>query len=490
MPILIVVSNSKDWNVNIPGVQVVSSKTYLTEAEYIKSRNTRVFNLCRSYKYQSYGYYVSLLAAARGQKAVPSIGTIEDMKSSAVVRIVSDELEELIQNTLSSLQSDKFTLSIYFGRNISKKYDKLSLQLFNLFQAPLLRAQFLNSGGKWQLSSIGPISASEIPDDHDAYVKEFAISYFTEKRFNFPKRDISGYDLAILVNPNEENPPSGNKAIQKFIKAAEQVGLNAEIITKDDYSRLAEFDALFIRETTRVNHHTFRFAQRAAAEGLYVIDDPESIIKCSNKVYLAELLNTHQILAPKTLIIHKDNINQVKEEIGFPCILKQPDSSFSLGVSKAENEEKYLLKVQDLLDKSDLVVVQEFLPTQFDWRIGIYDKEPLFACKYFMAKEHWQIYNWQKKEGVNYGKFECVPIELLPKGLVKTALQITSIIGDGLYGVDIKQVENKFYVIEVNDNPNIDVGVEDSLSKDKLYLNIMNTFLKKIQLIKESKNRK
>jgi glutathione synthase/RimK-type ligase-like ATP-grasp enzyme len=69
-------------------------------------------------------------------------------------------------------------------------------------------------------------------------------------------------------------------------------------------------------------------------------------------------------------------------------------------------------------------------------------------------------------------------------------LQITGIIGDGLYGVDIKQVENKFYVIEVNDNPNIDVGVEDSLSKDKLYLNIMNTFLKKIQLIKESKNRK
>jgi glutathione synthase/RimK-type ligase-like ATP-grasp enzyme len=130
------------------------------------------------------------------------------------------------------------------------------------------------------------------------------------------------------------------------------------------------------------------------------------------------------------------------------------------------------------------------LPTEFDWRIGIYDKEPLFACKYFMAKEHWQIYNWQKKEGINYGKFECVPIELLPKGLVKTALQITGIIGDGLYGVDIKQVENKFYVIEVNDNPNIDVGVEDSLSKDKLYLNIMNTFLKKIQLIKESKNRK
>ena len=61
----------------------------------------------------------------------------------------------------------------------------------------------------------------------------------------------------------------------------------------------AEFDALFIRETTLVNHHTYRFARRAASEGLVVIDDPESILKCTNKVFLAELLSRHKMPMPQ-----------------------------------------------------------------------------------------------------------------------------------------------------------------------------------------------
>ena len=31
------------------------------------------------------------------------------------------------------------------------------------------------------------------------------------------------------------------------------------------------------------------------------------------------------------------------------------------------------------------------MPTDYDWRIGVLDGEPLFACKYKMARGHWQI---------------------------------------------------------------------------------------------------
>ena len=48
------------------------------------------------------------------------------------------------------------------------------------------------------------------------------------------------------------------------MKAAESLAIRPELIDRDDYGRLAEFDALFIRETTYVNHHTYRFARRAA----------------------------------------------------------------------------------------------------------------------------------------------------------------------------------------------------------------------------------
>ncbi|MHA0111298.1 ATP-grasp domain-containing protein, partial [Klebsiella pneumoniae] len=85
--------------------------------------------------------------------------------------------------------------------------------------------------------------------------------------------------------------------------------------------------------TTAVNHHTFRFARRAAAEGLVVINDPESILRCGNKVYLNELLEKNQIPAPRSHVVHRDNMYEIIDKVGFPCVLKQPDSSFSQGVS-------------------------------------------------------------------------------------------------------------------------------------------------------------
>jgi len=126
------------------------------------------------------------------------------------------------------------------------------------------------------------------------------------------------YDLAILINPNEELPPSDEKAIQRFIRAAESIDFRTELITKDDYSRINEFDALFIRETTSVMHHTYRMARNAAAEGLVVIDDPESILMCTNKVYLAELLTKHQIPAPETLIINVISGSSQDRDEGSP----------------------------------------------------------------------------------------------------------------------------------------------------------------------------
>ena len=91
--------------------------------------------------------------------------------------------------------------------------------------------------------------------------------------------------------------------------------MSTTLITRDDYSRVAEFDALFIRATTRVNHYTYRFARRASAEGLVVIDDPHSIIRCSNKVFLAEGLARLKIPTPATLIVHKDNVDAIKKAL-------------------------------------------------------------------------------------------------------------------------------------------------------------------------------
>ncbi|MGK7369414.1 MAG: RimK family protein [Candidatus Halalkalibacterium sp. M3_1C_030] len=478
---IVVVNNPANWSLELPGVEVVSARSYLEDDNFSKMRKARVFNLCRSYKYQSIGYYVSLLAEARGHRPLPGVMAIQDLKSQTMVRFVSDELDTSIQKALKPILADDFTLSIYFGKNVAKRYDRLAWQLFMQFQAPMLRAHFVKVNNQWNLHAIAPISASEIPQEHKPFVIEEAHKYFEGRRMRGAKKGDTRFDLAILQSTGENFPPSDERAIQKFIKAAENIDFYVEVIGKEDYGRLAEFDALFIRDTTSVSHHTYRFARRAAAEGLVVMDDPESILKCTNKVYLAELLKRNGIPAPKTLIVSEESSGRIEQELGLPCILKQPDSSFSQGVVKADNETELREMLVKLFDTSDLLIAQEFLPTDYDWRVGILNREPLYVCKYYMARKHWQIYE-RSDDGKTYsGKAETLPVNEAPEQVLNTALKAADLIGDGLYGVDLKQVGNKVYVIEVNDNPSIDTGYEDVVLKDALYHRIMKEFLRRIE---------
>ncbi|MBS4169027.1 RimK family protein [Parachlamydia sp. AcF125] len=481
MQIFVVVNNLKDWPLEIPEIEVIEAKTYLMDPSYSKIRHARIFNLCRSYRYQTIGYYVTLIATARGHKPQPSLVAMQDFKSSAMIRFVSQELDELIQKSLKSIHSNRFTLSIYFGKNVAQKYERLSSHLFKEFQAPFLQAQFHREAQKWCLTSIGTIAGSEIPIEHHDFVLEKARDFFLGRKTITPKKSSKTYDLAILYNPAEKYGPSNEKAIQKFIKAADSLGMCAEIIHKEDFGRLAEFDALLIRETTNVNHHTYRFARRAAAEGLVVVDDPESILRCSNKVYMTELLERYSISAPKTIVVHKDNLEEALASLPFPFVIKQPDSAFSQGVVKVSNKEEFYQVCSSLMEKSDLLVAQEFLPTEFDWRVAIFDGQPLYVCKYFMARNHWQIYNHSCKGGAATGKYETIPVSQAPKQVIKTALKAAKLIGDGLYGVDLKQIEKECYVIEVNDNPSIDAGIEDLVLQEELYHKIISIIFHRIE---------
>ena len=53
------------------------------------------------------------------------------------------------------------------------------------------------------------------------------------------------------------------------------------------------------------------------------------------------------------------------------------------------------------------------------------------------------------------------------------ALKSARLMGKGLYGIDIKVVNDVPMVIEINDNPNIDFGVEDAFYGDSIYTQIL-----------------
>ncbi|REE08572.1 glutathione synthase/RimK-type ligase-like ATP-grasp enzyme [Winogradskyella pacifica] len=477
----IVVNQPEKWNFSIDNITVISSQDYLTNPKYSLLKNARIFNLCKDYSYQSKGYYVSLLAEARGHLPIPTTKNIVDLKALKLVRIVSYEFDDVIQQSLKNIKSQDFTLSIYFGQNVAQKYKNLSALFYKHFQVPFLRVNF-NHTTKWNIQSIKAISEAEIPVEHMSSVREFANQYFAKKRYDTAKVTNYDFDLAILVNPSDPAPPSNAKALKKFIEIAEKMNIYAEIIEPKDLSRLSSFDALFLRQSTEVNNEAYTFARKAQQEGIAIIDYPDAILKCCNKVYMAEAMNNANISTPKTVIVHSNNRNSVLEQTGLPCVLKAPDSTFSFGVKKAKTKDEYNALVTEMLKESDLIIAQEFCPSDYDWRIGIIDNKPFYACKYYMAKGHWQIYNWKATDKNDQdGDADCLPIEDVPKNVIDIALKSAKLMGLGLYGIDIKVVDGKLMVIEINDNPNIDFGVEDAHYGDLVYTEILLALKKRLE---------
>ncbi|MGB7843028.1 MAG: RimK family protein [Salinimicrobium sp.] len=469
----IVVNKPENWNISLENIEIISARDYLTTPKFSQLKKARIFNLCKDYSYQSKGYYVSLLAEARGHLAIPTIKNLVDLREPVLVRIVSEEFDDLIQKSLKGIKSSEFTLSIYFGQNLARKYKDLSAMFHRHFQIPFLRVKFQFTN-KWTIKSIKALSEVEIPEDHKEMMWQSAVQYFGKKRYDTPKTENYEYDLAILVQENDPAPPSNQKALKKFVELAEKMNFYVEIVSPKDLSRLPAFDALFIRQSTEVNNEAYAFARKAQQEDIAIVDYPDAILKCCNKVFMAEALENAGIPTPKTIIVHKDNKNSVIQKTGLPLVLKSPDSTFSFGVKKAKTEEEYEDLVAEMLKKSELVIAQEFTPSDYDWRIGILDEKPLFACRYYMAKGHWQIYNWNaKKKDDQDGNADSMAIEDVPEKVLEAAMKSAKLMGKGLYGIDVKEVDGKPLVIEINDNPNIDFGVEDAFYGDQVYKEIL-----------------
>ena len=480
---LIVVDKLSDWAPYSPSDKVMTFPDYLSSQRKLKGEDrVRVINLCRSYRYLSDGYYCSLLAEARGHHVIPSVRVLNDLGKRSLYMLQLDDLAPTLGKAFHAHDREKAqTLRIYFGRTADPVFQNLGRALFERFPCPIMEVS-LRFREQWEITSLKIISQHGLDDASET---EFAnaLDEFSRAvwRKDKNKKSSSRYDLAILVEPGEVMPPSNEGALKRFIRAGSEIDIDVELITQKDFVRLPEFDGLFIRVTTAIDHYTYRFAKKAEAEGLVVLDDPTSILRCTNKVYLADLFHTNKVPTPKTMILHKGNPKQLvelEESIGFPAVIKIPDGSFSRGIVKVNNRQELETELEKLFQKSALVLAQEFLYTDFDWRIGILNNKPLYACRYFMVKDHWQIYRHDGLGGkADSGESTTMPTFEVPKGVLEAAMKATRPIGDGFYGVDLKEKNGKGYVIEVNDNPNIDKGVEDDYLDHGLYERIMEEFL-------------
>ncbi len=488
-----------------------------------------VVNLCRSYDYLSKGYYVSLLAEARHQRVLPTLAVIEAIHDPFVYfraleeagidtidyRIVRGgrrllpkvilperDPEETQQRTRAPLTREIEGDTVRYehgahqyaettavlGKTLDERFRRQCAAVFKVYAVPVLRLRMYREpeDDTWQVGQIFPTSLGQLGP---AELQLLATELSKERLRRATRSPVvrRPYRIACLWDERDPFAPSDEGTLERFERAAEKQDTLFEVIGKEDLVSLAEYDALFIRTVTGVNHYAFTFAHTAESLGIPVIDDTQSIIRCSNKVFLHELFEKNRIATPRTEMITQRTTPDELREIGFPMIIKLPDGTFSHAVKKVADPGELEALCQDMFRKSPLLIAQEFTPTRFDWRIGVLEGRLLFAAKYHMVKDHWQIVGQWKTGRVRYGRVEAVPLSEVPEPVRALAMEAAVLIGNGLYGVDIKDVDGRPMVIEVNDNPNLVEGDEDAIEKDRIYDAIIAALLRRIQETAESR---
>lgn len=435
-----------------------------------------VVNLCRDQRPLSFGYYVSLIAEARGYAAIPTAADLADQADDRLAR----GLHTPVDRALAALrrQTGRLVLPrrlfVALGRCDRPHLQAVAEAAYEAFGLPLMTLQ-IDTAHHTLLRVLPETLPGLDPRQHR--LLRAALQRLAGTPPTTPRPFRRAPRLAVLVNPDDPLPPSQPGTIARLHEVAASMGVETECIGHRDLPRLGSFDALFIRETTTLQSPSYIFAETATRLGLPVIDDPVSILRCCNKVFLHERLKAEGVPQPRTLAVRADTLPAAGEALGFPLVLKVPDGACSRGVIRVDTPAELPVAGRRLLRRSRLILAQEYLYTDFDWRIGILAGQPIFACRYRMVRGHWQIFRHGGDGQAEEGATEPVPVEAVPPAVLSAALAAAALIGTGLYGVDLKETAQGPVVIEVNDNPNIDVGLEDACLGDALYERLVDHLL-------------
>lgn len=257
-------------------------------------------------------------------------------------------------------------------------------------------------------------------------------------------------------------------ALTNFRMAAFEQGHDLDFLFKSELDYLKNYDGVFIRALTDPLNTSYVVARLAELAGKRVLDHSESILVCCDKVHMYRRLMAAGVPMPETRFLSHTELSEnsarrLFEELGVPLVLKAPNSSFSAYVDKVSSVEAFLAVAKRFLRRADRVVAQQYLPSDFDWRVITLEGRVLAVMKYLFAKDQWKLMG-RSTDGA-WARVLPVERSVADPELVRVALAAANAIGTSLYGVDVKEIDGEYYVIEVNDNPTIAAGEEDGANR-------------------------
>lgn len=175
--------------------------------------------------------------------------------------------------------------------------------------------------------------------------------------------------------------------------------------------------------------------------------------KLINKDTLLELATKHKVLVPPTISSTEENIyNKVKNELGYPCLVKPIDSPsfveiFRQKVFVVHNEKELKKSLKKVMNYNIEVIIQKIIKG-FDDHMYTFDA-------YLNKKSkvvHYLTAQKERQWPINFGASVYIKQKYIPK-IVKMGSKFLEEIGyKGFAEIEFKKEEgtNKFYLIEIN----------------------------------------
>ncbi len=180
--------------------------------------------------------------------------------------------------------------------------------------------------------------------------------------------------------------------------------------------------------------------------GVRVVNPPDVIATCGNKLVTTARLSEAGIPTPRTAVAFSlDGALEAAESIGYPVVVKPVNGSWGRLVSLAQDEEE----LRTILEHREAIpspyyrihYIQEFIRKP-GRDIRAYGTEESFITAIYRVSEHWVTNTARGARAV-----PAEPSEELADLVIRTARAV----GGGFLGIDIAEDEERgLVVIEVN----------------------------------------
>jgi len=223
------------------------------------------------------------------------------------------------------------------------------------------------------------------------------------------------------------------------------------IVRVGSYSKLVELQSMIIRQFELMGVHT--------------INSFDSTMIAKNKIRQLQMLSTHRIAMPKTLVVHSSLfVTEIAKSIGsFPVIIKMPYGSQGVGVVLVESKRGLRSLLDTMTDTegnlSGSVIVQEYIREARGKDIRIF----VIGNKIVAAMDRIAVQKGEFRSNFSLGgKIKVAELTSQEKRL---ALRATAALGLDIAGVDIVRSKKGPQVLEVNANPGLK-GITEATGKD------------------------